>query len=124
MGRRVGIPENFECAESEMTYTFLAISAVLIAISIDRFITKSKVFTTGAFWFTWLILLSFQLITNGWLTGRKIVTYDELAITGWRLAYAPIEDLMFGFSLILLTISVWIRLGRGSISKNLDEKLN
>lgn len=107
-----------------MTYTFLAISAVLIAISIDRFVTKSKVFTTGSFWFTWLILLSFQLITNGWLTGRKIVTYNELQITGWRLAYAPIEDLMFGFSLILLTISVWIRLGRDAISKNLDEKHN
>lgn len=107
-----------------MTYTILAATAVFVAFLIDRFITRSNVIMTRPFWLTWIILISFQLITNGWLTGQKIVIYDEFQITGWRLAYAPIEDLMFGFSLILLTISVWIRLGRGSISKNLDEKLN
>jgi hypothetical protein len=33
--------------------------------------------------------------------------YSLSDITGQRLAGAPIEDLLFGFSMILLTISAW-----------------
>ena len=54
--------------------------------------------------------LVFQLLTNGWLTGRGIVQYDESQITGVRLANAPVEDIAFGFSLIVLTLSIWQRL--------------
>jgi hypothetical protein len=33
--------------------------------------------------------------------------YADSEIIGQRLAGAPIEDLLFGFSMILLTISAW-----------------
>ena len=33
--------------------------------------------------------------------------YSDTEIIGQRLAGAPIEDLLFGFSMILLTISAW-----------------
>ncbi len=33
--------------------------------------------------------------------------YTDTEIIGQRLAGAPIEDLLFGFSMILLTISAW-----------------
>ena len=33
--------------------------------------------------------------------------YADTEIIGQRLAGAPIEDLLFGFSMILLTISAW-----------------
>ena len=33
--------------------------------------------------------------------------YGVSDITGQRIAGAPIEDLLFGFSMILLTISAW-----------------
>jgi hypothetical protein len=33
--------------------------------------------------------------------------YTPAAIIGRRLAGAPIEDLLFGFSMILLTLSLW-----------------
>jgi lycopene cyclase domain-containing protein len=45
-------------------------------------------------------------------TGRDIVRYSPSAIIGWRIAYAPIEDLGFGFALVLVTLSVWVWLGR------------
>ena len=47
-------------------------------------------------------------MTNGWLTGRDIVTYDEDAIAGARIAYAPVEDLLFGFSLVVQTLAWWV----------------
>ena len=36
--------------------------------------------------------------------------YNPRDILGPRIAFAPIEDLAFGFALILLTLSCWARL--------------
>jgi lycopene cyclase domain-containing protein len=95
-----------------MTYTLLAGMGIVIALVLDRFILKTTLVTTARFWFAYAILLFFQLLTNGWLTGRGIVRYDEAVITGVRIAYAPLEDLAFGFALILITLSVWRGLSR------------
>jgi len=34
-----------------------------------------------------------------------------------RLFYAPVEDVFFGFSMIVITISIWIWLGRKNIQR-------
>ena len=65
-----------------------------------------------AFWTSYAIILPFQLITNWWLTSRNIVMYSDNAIWGLRIASAPIEDLLFGFSLVLAVISSWVYWGR------------
>jgi len=96
--------------ETIVTYTLLAVASVLLAIILDLFILKSRILATGRFWFAWAILVFFQLISNGWLTGRKIVQYDEAMIIGPRLGYAPLEDLLFGFALIVATIATWEKL--------------
>ena len=65
----------------------------------------------------------FQLLVNGVLTGQRLVVYSPHAIVGgatpqllgdWHMAYAPFEDLLFGFSLVLQTLSWWIWWGRRS----------
>jgi lycopene cyclase domain-containing protein len=70
------------------------------------------VVTRRAFWTAYAIVVVFQLLTNGWLTGRDIVRYDGGAILGARLVYAPVEDLLFGFSLVTQTLSWWVFWGR------------
>ncbi len=93
-----------------MTYSAIASYSVILAIILDLFVIRSAVTAQWRFYFAWAILLVFQLLTNGWLTGRGIVQYDESQITGVRLANAPVEDIAFGFALIVLTLSVWLRL--------------
>lgn len=95
-----------------MTYTILAALGIVLALVLDRFILRTNLVTTARFWFSYAILLFFQLLTNGWLTGRGIVRYDEAVITGLRIAYAPLEDLGFGFALILFTLTIWRWLSR------------
>ena len=51
-------------------------------------------------------------MTNGILTGRNVVTYDATAITGLRVVYAPVEDLLFGFALVVQTLAWWVWWGR------------
>jgi lycopene cyclase domain-containing protein len=63
-------------------------------------------------------MVFFQLLTNWWLTSRGILTYDEKYITGLRIAAAPVEDLLFGFSMIVLSISLWIFWGARGIQRD------
>ena len=94
-----------------MTYTQLAIVAVLIAITVDLFVVKTVLLRRNVFWATYAIIIGFQLLTNWWLTSRNIVIYRPDVIIGLRIASAPIEDLLFGFALVLGVLVNWIRLG-------------
>lgn len=104
-----------------MTYTAIAVVAVLAAVAVDRWVARTRLTTSGTWWAAYGIIVVFQLVTNGWLTGRGIVRYDPEAIIGssrvafvgdGRLAFAPVEDLAFGFALVLTTCVVWVWLGR------------
>ena len=114
-----------------MTYTQIAVLSVLIVVVIDLFVLRTRMVTRKAFWISYAIIAFFQLITNGMFTGFGIVKYDGDAIIGsgspavgappifgdGRIAFAPVEDLMFGFSLVLLSISLWVMFGRWGISR-------
>jgi lycopene cyclase domain-containing protein len=106
-----------------MTYTAMAVVAALAAVALDRWAARTRLTTSGTWWAAYGIIVLFQLLTNGWLTGRGIVRYDPDAIIGsdrvrlvgeGRLGYAPVEDLGFGFALVLTTCVVWVWLGRRS----------
>ena len=38
--------------------------------------------------------------------------YRSGAITGLRIASAPVEDLLFGFALVLSVLTLWVRVGK------------
>jgi hypothetical protein len=40
------------------------------------------------------------------------VMYSPNSIWGLRIAAAPVEDLLFGFSLILITLDCWVTVSR------------
>ena len=93
-----------------MSYTVAALLGVSIALLVDLAVLRTRVVLGRVFWLSYAIVVFFQLIANGVLTGRDVVVYDPAAILGPRLAYAPVEDLAFGFALILTTLAVWVRL--------------
>ncbi len=94
-----------------MTYTLLAISAVVIVIILDLYVIKTCLLKRKVFWTSYAIIVGFQLLTNWWLTSRNIVIYSPDAILGLRIASAPVEDLLFGFALVVGVLINWIRLG-------------
>jgi lycopene cyclase domain-containing protein len=91
----------------ELSYTQITVYALILTIFFDMFITKNSLLSTLRFWISYFIILPFQLLTNYWLTSREIVIYNSEAIIGLRLAGAPIEDLIFGFAMILAVMSLW-----------------
>ena len=100
-----------------MTYTQLSITGALLAVAVDVWVLRTRLVTLRLFWVSEGIIVFFQLISNGLLTGLNIVRYDGEAIIGLtspsdsspptmlgagRIAFAPVEDLGFGFALVLL----------------------
>jgi lycopene cyclase domain-containing protein len=100
-----------------MSYTVAAAAGVAGAVLLDLVALRTRLLGRGVFWATYPIVVVFQLISNGVLTGRRVVRYDPGAILGWRLAYAPVEDLAFGFALVLATLSLWVWLGRRGVDR-------
>ncbi len=95
-----------------MTYTVAVVVGVVGALLLDLVLLGTRLVLGKVFWLAYLIVLAAQLIANGVLTGRGIVRYDPHAIIGLRIAYAPVEDLGFGFALVLTVLALWVRLGR------------
>jgi lycopene cyclase domain-containing protein len=98
-----------------VTYTVAAVLGVLAAIGLDLLVLRTRLLLRGVFWATYPIIIGFQLLSNGILTGRGVVRYDPDAIIGTRLVYAPVEDLVFGFALVLSSLSLWVWWGRRGV---------
>jgi lycopene cyclase domain-containing protein len=101
-----------------MNYTDIAMTAFAIAVMNDLFGFKTSMLTRPAFWTSYSIILPFQFLTNWWLTSRNIVMYDPGTILGPRLFSAPIEDIVFGFALLLAVMGLWEFWGRKGIQRN------
>ena len=95
-----------------MSYSALAVLAVLGVLVVDLVVLRTRLVTRRVFWTAYAIVIVFQLLMNGVLTGLDVVTYDPGAIWGPRIAYAPVEDLLFGFALVLLTLASWAAVNR------------
>ena len=113
-----------------MTYTQIGLAAVAFAIGCDVLVFRTRLVTRKAFWVPYAIIVVFQLITNGVLTGFGIVRYSGAAIIGGnhakgtppfigdgRIAFAPVEDLLFGFAMILGVLVLWVWLGRRGVQR-------
>ena len=107
-----------------MTYTQIAVAMILATIVLDMWVLRTRLLTRKAFWTAYAIVIFFQVLTNGILTGFNIVRYNGDVIIGsatpvligdGRLFFAPIEDLMFGFSLVVQTMAWWVFWGRRGV---------
>ncbi|HVQ18756.1 MAG TPA: lycopene cyclase domain-containing protein [Actinomycetes bacterium] len=112
-----------------MTYTELALVGVGLTLLLDFALLRTRVLTRRTFWVAYAIIVFFQLVSNAVLTGTEIVSYNGAQIIGTgnveflgngRIAYAPVEDLMFGFALVTQTLSWWVWWGRRGVQRTLS----
>ena len=114
-----------------MTYTQLAVGGALLAVIADLWLFRTHLVRRRVFWTSYAIIVFFQLLSNGMFTGFGIVRYSGDSIIGstspetgpppfigdGRLAFAPIEDLLFGFALVLLSLVLWVWWGRIGVQR-------
>jgi lycopene cyclase domain-containing protein len=109
-----------------VTYTQLALAGVAATVVLDLTVLRTRLLTRKAFWVAYAIVLFFQLVTNGVFTGLRIVRYDGDVIVGsshpvflgdGRIAYAPVEDVLFGFALVVSSMALWVWWGRRGLQR-------
>ena len=97
-----------------MEYTWGSILAVLAVVGVEVLWFKTGIFRKPTFWISYAIILFFQVLVDGWLTklSAPIVLYNPDENSGLRFPWdIPVEDYLFGFALIVLTILLWERAG-------------
>jgi len=87
-------------------YTIIAVIFVVLSLILDR-ILKTKLTSDKRFWIFWVIMIVISFIINGYLTWRPVVMYSEAQYLGFRLFTVPVEDFLFGFSLVTSNIAIW-----------------
>lgn len=109
-----------------MTYTGVAVVGVVVTLVLDVVVLRTRVLGRRIFWTAYAIVLGFQLLTNGVLAGARIVRYDPDAVIGsatpalfgdGRVFFAPVEDLLFGFALVVQTLAWWVFWGRLGVQR-------
>ncbi len=104
-----------------MTYTQIALAAVAATTLLDLAVLRTRLIRSRQFWLAYAIVLAFQLLVNGVLTGRRVVVYNGADVIGTaaspfigsgRFCFAPVEDLLFGFALVTQTLCWWVWWGR------------
>lgn len=95
-------------------YTILGVISIIITIFINR-ITKVGLFKQPIFYLFLGIILGFKFLVNGYLTGANIVMYDPRFFLNARIGSIPLEDFLFGFSMVSLSIIFWEYFKRGKV---------
>ena len=87
------------------------VSAIAVGV-LELTVLRTGLFRRPAYWLSMLIVIGFQILTDGWLTKRSapIVVYDDRHTSGIRFPFdIPIEDFLFGFALVTAVLLLWER---------------
>ncbi len=96
-------------------YTVLAVLAAVAVVVVEVAWLRTGLFRTPAYWISMAIVVFFQILVDGWLTklSAPIVLYADEHFSGVRFPWdVPVEDYLFGFALLTLTMLLWDRAGR------------
>ncbi len=85
--------------------TFLLTAALIIIV---QWIIKAKYI--GRFYFSFLLIIFPFFLINGILTYLPVVWYNDAYNLGIRIITIPVEDVFYGFSLLLATVIIYEKL--------------
>lgn len=93
-------------------YTLPAVVSVVLVCLWELRVLRTGLFRKRAYWISVVIVLGFQIPVDGWLTKltAPIVLYAPEHTVGFRFPWdIPVEDFLFGFSLITAVLLLWER---------------
>jgi lycopene cyclase domain-containing protein len=96
-------------------YTVPAVASVVVVCAAELALLRTGLFRRPAYWTALVIVLAFQVLVDGWLTklSAPVVLYDRAAMTGLRFPWdIPVEDFLYGFSLVTAALLLWEHRGR------------
>lgn len=96
-------------------YTLPAIVSVVLVCLLELVVLRTGLFRKPAYWISMVIVVGFQVLTDGWLTklSAPIVIYNEKHTSGLRFPWdIPVEDFLFGWALVTAVLLLWVKQGQ------------
>lgn len=93
-------------------YTLPAVVSVVAIVVLELMLLRTGLFRRPAYWLSMMIVIGFQILTDGWLTklSAPVVIYENWQTSGIRFPFdIPIEDFLFGFALVTAVLLLWER---------------
>ena len=103
------------CGTNVPEYPLATLITIVVVLLAEFLWLRTGLFAKAKFWIALVIMLSFQVLVDGWLTKLydPIVMYNPDTMLGLRWPLdIPVEDWGFGFALIALTLMIWEVTGR------------
>ena len=100
---------------SGLGYTLPAVVAVAVVCVLELAVLRTGLFRKPAYWISMVIVVGFQILTDGWLTklSAPIVIYNETHTSGLRFPWdIPVEDFLFGWALVTAVLLLWVKQGQ------------
>lgn len=93
-------------------YTVPAVVSALVVCALELMVLHTGLFRRPAYWLSMVIVIGFQILTDGWLTklSAPVVIYDDRQTSDVRFPFdIPVEDFLFGFALVTAVLLLWER---------------
>ncbi len=94
-------------AETKMKeYTLIAVISLAFPFILEAFF-KTGIFKIPSLYITLSFIFICKILVNGFLTSFPVVLYNPASYLGIRFGTIPIEDFLFGFSMVASTLLLW-----------------
>jgi lycopene cyclase domain-containing protein len=96
-------------------YPLLSLAAAAVVVLLELLWFRTGLFGDRAYWIALAIVFAFMIPIDGWMskTSDPIVIYDPAALSGIRFPWdIPLEEFVYAFALVTLTMLLWDRADR------------
>jgi lycopene cyclase domain-containing protein len=96
-------------------YPVLSVMAAIGVVLVECLWLHTGLFRDRTYWIAMAIVVAFMIPIDGWMskTSDPIVIYNHDVLSGIRFPWdIPIEEFVYAFALITLTMLLWERAGR------------
>jgi hypothetical protein len=94
-------------------YTILSILSVVIVIFLDQKVFKTKLLLTKKYFYFFTLVIFLHTIVDNYLNGRwgfgSYIVGNYKFYSGLNIFFTPLENYLFGFSLISLNIILFTK---------------
>jgi lycopene cyclase domain-containing protein len=87
-------------------YTLLTLIFCVAAVATDA-VLRTGLLKNKLYFLFLLVIFFLKLAVNGFLTHSRTVMYDPRFYLGVRFGSIPVEDFLFGFSMVTVSIALW-----------------
>jgi len=89
----------------------------VVVVCLELLWLRTGIFRQPAYWLSMVVIFVFMIPVDGWMSKvpDPIVVYDPEVLSGVRFPIdIPLEEFVYAFAMLTLTIGLWERAGRGA----------